>query len=373
MSTHNAPNDALDILFEASDEMISLAADVGIDGMKLLNALPASGQRLTGYAVPTLHKKYKGTCSIIFHINETKDGTFWPLLKFHTFKHGGIETTFNGLTWLNENRAYKNNSHTSTKPKRVNNVVNMQSKEQAEQQQIQEDLRRLERFVVLCEQFESSHAITFDHPWLKERLYEYATPVLTARLNLKVKGNELLLPLIHDQNGHIGFQKIIINQNNDKKRNLIKKQGLLNGSYIKINANPAFPFLPIALCEGVATALSVALVWPGEIRIALSADNIKKVRAHIKGAVVIFNDEDVWKDGVDNVGLNAAFDAKKEGDIICSPVFSCQSYDQKPTDFNDLLMIDGYDALSKQIGVTLIHCLESSLKNSSAPVTVLYS
>lgn len=371
-SKNKSANDALNILFDASNDVIALASDVGIDGRALLGALPADGSILTGRAVPVLHKKYRGTCRVIFHINKTKGGDFWPLLKFHSFKHGGVTSEFNGLIWVNKNQhLIKNNYVQQPIPLKKSTlrtgIVNCQSNEQAKQQQIKDDKVRLDRFNMLCQQFNNGDAIKFDHPWLKQRLSHYATHILAQRLNLRSFGNEMLLPLHNDDLGHIGFQKIIVRKGSDKKLIFIKKQGLLNGSYIKISANSAFPSLPVALCEGVATGLSVALVWPGEIRIALSANNIPKVRSSIKGNVIIFNDEDVWKPGIDNVGLNSAYKAKRINDIICSPVFSCQSYDQKPTDFNDLLMIDGFNSLSKQIGHVLAYCLE----HAKAPVITL--
>ena len=98
----NVVNDAVEILFDANQEVITLSAQTGVDAAALLNALPAAGQLITGNKVPVMHKKYRGTCSVLFHINQTKSGQYWPLLRFHTFKHGGIETAFNGLTWLQQ-------------------------------------------------------------------------------------------------------------------------------------------------------------------------------------------------------------------------------------------------------------------------------
>jgi hypothetical protein len=365
----NVIDDAVNILFNASQEVMTIAAQAGVDAAALLNALPAAGQLITGNKVPVIHKKYRGTCSVLFHINQTKSGKFWPLLRFHTFKHGGIETEFNGLTWLQQQS--ESTAQVALPSKKISPVVvRRQTLEQRKQCDLDDDIKRADRFNLQLAQYQSADLLTPSHHWIKGRLLGYATPLLLKRITMHVQGDEFLLPLSHHEHGHTGFHKIISHQvAGDKKFHFVKQKGLFKGSYITISASAGFPFLPIALCEGVATGLTLALVWPGEIRIALSSSNMGDVRKSINQDVIIFNDEDIWKENSANAGRKTAHKIKRPQDIVCSPAFSCASYEHKPTDFNDLLVIDGFAALNKQISKLLSVCM----KNPKATVTRIFS
>jgi hypothetical protein len=54
---------------------------------------------------------------------------------------------------------------------------------------------------------------------------------------------------------------------------------------------------------------------------------------------------------VGNVGKTAASRALVAGDSLCIPQFRQKSLVYKPTDFNDLLMLEGIRALLKQVKV----------------------
>ena len=124
---------------------------------------------------------------------------------------------------------------------------------------------------------------------------------------------------------------------------------MLKGSYIEILPQKGSPPKSPALCEGLATGLSIALVWAGPVYVALSANNLEAVRHNLTGPVTIFSDNDAWKPEVGNVGETAARRALHSGDNLISPKFEQQSLQYQPTDFNDLLMLEGIHALVKQV------------------------
>ena len=368
MHNYRTPTDALSILASASNTIIALAKEVGIDASTLLQLLPASSALLKGSCVPVIHKKYRGACSVLLHINQTERGEYWPFLRFSTFKHGGLTAEFNGLMWLKEQNSFKKtrvNSSASQHEKKANGSFETMTKQLVvtkakpfisstiSTDKVEEE-KRLSRFINLQENYRIAKPLTIQDAWLKQRLMSYASPTLLARIDVKRTANALLFPLYHDQHQHTGFHKIINMENEDKKFHFAKKTGVFTGSYIKVTASSEFAHLPIALCEGVVTGLSLGLVWPGEIRIALSANNLLPVRKSIKQSVVIFCDEDVWKQKVGNVGRQAAMKAKQVDDLVQGPRFHFTSLGKKPTDFNDLLCLEGLSAMNNQIGDVLV-------------------
>ncbi len=331
---------AYDILSQAQNDIIQLAAEVGIDGSRLLHSMPPIGRLTSGNKVPVIAKRFKSSCSVIFHINKTSSGNEWPLLRLSTFKDGGATRIFNGLRWFNNNK----NGHNP--PQRPITI----GQQNAELTQQQEEEKRLQRHTTLEQLYHHACDISHNHPWLKYRLNGYCTQKIINRTNIKIiNSNELLIPIKSCKNQVIGFQKIIINSDGDKKLFLTRKSGLLNGSSIRISASPGFDHSLPALCEGVSTALTIALIWPGKIYIALTADNIKNVRNTIDEPVAIFSDSDIWKDNAGNVGRKAALCALKPNDQLFSPCFDFAQSINKPTDFNDMLRLQGLATLQQRI------------------------
>jgi hypothetical protein len=322
-----------------------------------MSNLPAHGQLLKGMSVPVVHKKYKGTCSVLFYSNKTENGLCWPFFRFASFKHGGIERSFNGLEWLNKHKRISiPKSYTSiglkvnkleTTGNLPNNTVTTSFDETTENN------IKLARHNELTDSFNQGQSLLISDHWLVKRLAGYCTKALLQRIVVKRHKHNLLFPLSHCKHGTTGFHKIVNKKQGDKKFHFSKKNGTFKGSYICIKGKNNFEHLPIALCEGVATGLSIALVWPGEVRIALSANNLVSVRQGFSKQAVFFYDEDLWKPRVGNVGLTSALSAMQEKDMKIPPKFNPQCIDEEPTDFNDLLVLQGIEELSKQIGKVL--------------------
>lgn len=362
-----SPTDALVILKKALHDVGMCAERAGIDVM-VINSLPVEGGLLKGKDVPVIHKKYRGTCSVLFHINKTEQGEYWPYIKFSTFKHGGIDEIFNGLTWLNNQNNRKqvprkkvkathdqiaplndfvtNNCAATAKSQFTIKVAGVQHKYLSVEA---ENKVKEKRFKQLNHEYQRAKALTRSDVWLLTKLSGYVTPTLLDRLQIKRLHNDIYIPLTNSNSEHTGFHKIVNMGHYDKKFHFSKAANIFKGSFILIEPIENSLTLPIALCEGVATGLSIALVWPGEIRIGLSANNLNAVRNNINGRVVVFYDNDVWKPKVGNVGKKAALAALSPGDHILGPAFDYSVIDAKPTDFNDLLCLQGVEALHKQI------------------------
>jgi phage/plasmid primase-like uncharacterized protein len=185
---------------------------------------------------------------------------------------------------------------------------------------------------------------------VQKRFCGYATKELLSRTKIKHLSNgRILAPLINSKGDETGFHQIHALQAGDEKRHFIRAAGLMKGSYIQIAAVQGMNSSTVAICEGLATGLSIALVWPGEIRVALTANNLNAVRNEIPSRAVFFSDEDIWKPEAGNVGRKAVLAAIRPEDGWCLPIFNGVSMGQKPTDFNDLLRLEGIEAISEQV------------------------
>jgi putative DNA primase/helicase len=325
------------------------AAEVGIDGAQLYQSLPASGKWLSGGNVPVLEQKYRGKCSLIFYINTTKNGSTWPYFKFMSFKHGGVSSEFNGLRchqlshFQDKPDSARSNYHTVTAKPRCSQYATTQKAE------IDDQWRAKKFWANNHDYFRSENALSC--PWLTQRLCGYANAMLLERVSIRwSKEGDLLVPISHINYGLIGYHRILLSEQN-QKRHQIYKAGLLKGACIIVAANPHCKTDNIAICEGVITGLSLALVWPGIIYIALSAGNLKSVRQTVSSecSVTFFADNDSWKPEIGNTGIVKARSAALPGDRLRVPSFGSQHVGLKPTDFNDVLRLKGLDELLRQV------------------------
>lgn len=112
---------------------------------------------------------------------------------------------------------------------------------------------------------------------------------------------------------------------------------------------------PIIITEGYATGASVYMATQKATVIAFDARNLEPVidelkRAYPKSPLVIAGDDDCWKEV--NVGREKAEEtAKKHGCLVVFPQF--KNTVTQPTDFNDLHVLDGLEAVSHQINRSL--------------------
>lgn len=340
MLQHRTQADVYSILQQARDHIVDLAAEVGIDGEAVLADLPAPGQLWYGPTVPVHTRRSRGHCSVLFHINRSISGQEWPLLRFQTFKNGGEVRTFHGLQWLLQNK----DCH-QMKPTQSTIFIRREVNETLERLQAEE---RLARFRQVHHEFTKSQPLTTSAQWLQHRLCGEATANLCERVEIRQLGSRLLAPLETPSGALTGYQSIVPGVAGDQKRFLLAHSGVLKGSFVRIRAMDSVAEEAVLICEGIATALSLALVWPGEIRAALTSSNLAAVRAGLKGRAVFAHDMDVYKPKVGNVGRKAACEAMRKDDLLLTPHFHYDDIEQQPTDFNDVLALYGLDELYRQ-------------------------
>lgn len=346
----------VELLAMAWQDVVACAAEVGIDAEALRGCLPAPGCLLKGREVPVIDKAYRHSCSVLLHINRLPGGDEWPFLRFSTFKHGGVVRDFNGFRWWRGHLA-GGSSALGVSP------LVMRDPRYAVEQRRREDAERQVRFRRWSDHWERALPMMSHHPWLDRRLAGQADEALLARVDLRVKSNfrggTVMAALQHAENGLVGYQLLHLDSRDafrgDLKRLCLPHEGASVGSYVTIRAQggrQAARQLPTAICEGLVTGLSLALVWPGEIRVGLHAGNLASVRQSLQGPVIFFHDQDVWKPRAGNVGRDKALAAMWPSDRLCGPVFAAGSLEHRPTDFNDLLCLEGRETLRRQVMAT---------------------
>lgn len=348
MSQYHTHAEDYPILQQAREHIVLLAAEVGIDGEAVLANLPAPGQLWFGQSVPVHACRFRGQCSVLFYLNRSVSGQEWPLIRFHTFKHGGEVRVFHGLDWLIQSKDCKQmtpaQKHIFIRSGDNESLVRLQAE------------KRLARFRQFYHEFTISNPLTTATEWLQKRLCGEATASLCERVEIRQLDGRILAPVETSAGVLTGFQSIVHGDTGDQKRFLLAHSGLLKGSFVRIRASDSVAGDAVIICEGVATALSLALVWSGEIRAALTATNLTAVRASVKGRAIFAHDMDVFKPNVGNVGWKAACEAMRKDDLLLTPHFHFDDLGLHPTDFNDVLSLYGIDELYRQSRYCYRHC-----------------
>ncbi|OQK17254.1 hypothetical protein AU255_05010 [Methyloprofundus sedimenti] len=151
-----------------------------------------------------------------------------------------------------------------------------------------------------------------------------------------------------------GLQKIFDHNIPNQERNKTfttgtEKQG---GHYLM---GEVLTFHPLCFAEGYATSASIHEATTYPVVVCFDAGNIKSVVAAYRSKYptqqfIICADNDQWKDEIKNPGVDKATDtAKESGCFIAIPDFSDLDISTKPTDFNDLQLLAGKEAVLKQI------------------------
>ena len=108
---------------------------------------------------------------------------------------------------------------------------------------------------------------------------------------------------------------------------------------------------PIYVTEGYATGASVHMAIQQSVVVAFDAGNLEPViadlrHAYPKSQIIIAGDDDRW--GNTNTGREKAGDvAQQYNCLLAHPCF--QNTGSKPTDFNDLHVLEGLEAVKAQI------------------------
>lgn len=202
------------------------------------------------------------------------------------------------------------------------------------------------------------------HPYLLKKKIE--------ALGVRYHKDMLLVPLKDSQGKFWSLQKI---NSEGAKRFLAggQKKGCFHTlGYLEDGK-------PILIAEGYATAASLHMATQHSVVVAFDAGNLGPVieelqRTHPKSHILIAGDDDCW--GEINRGRDVAENAAQK--YACSVVFpEFKKTESRPTDFNDLHVLEGLEEVRKQIDKALLQ-LEwpepqplHSIKNKLSPVLPL--
>jgi putative DNA primase/helicase len=156
--------------------------------------------------------------------------------------------------------------------------------------------------------------------------------------------NALLIPMINDAGKIVNVQAIF-----DDGSKIFSRGGRKKGCYHVISGRNSNA--PIFVCEGFATGATINESTDCTVVIAFDAGNLMPVAESVKKLytgrkVVIAADNDQW--GETNAGITKAEQASKNlGIPFISPVFADTT--SKPTDFNDLAILQGHAEVARQL------------------------
>ncbi len=108
---------------------------------------------------------------------------------------------------------------------------------------------------------------------------------------------------------------------------------------------------PLIIAEGYATGASIHMATQQTVVVAFDAGNIELVieelrKAYPNSPIKIAGDDDCWKDS--NTGRTTGEEAAlKHGCSVVFPTF--KNTDSKPTDFNDLHLLEGLEEVKRQM------------------------
>ena len=209
------------------------------------------------------------------------------------------------------------------------------------QEKIAKDARRV---------FDAAKPATIEHPYLKRKLGLFAGLAIQG-LNVDYRGN-LMIPM-RDINGAIhNIEYVSSKEPKDTWRHYIKGEkgisGRGDGLFFGFHGtNDCF------LCEGYSTGATIHQATGATVICCFNAGNMPKVAAEFKAAYSHYKfkvcaDNDLWRDDGKNPGAEKGQETAKILGCDCIlPVFKDTA--TKPTDFNDLAVLEGLDTVRAQV------------------------
>ena len=172
--------------------------------------------------------------------------------------------------------------------------------------------------------------------------HEYFKKKNIESYGLKQDGRNLIVPAYDSEEILHTLQTI---SPSGKKKFLFG--GKIKGCFYTIPGNNH-----LYICEGYATGASIHEATGGTVIVAFDAGNLmpvaKAIRSKTTKDITICADNDQWTPG--NIGVTKAESAAIKVDAnVAMPTF--KNIDNRPTDFNDLAVLYGIDAVKKQISM----------------------
>jgi len=175
--------------------------------------------------------------------------------------------------------------------------------------------------------------------------HSYLISKQISGVGLRVDGNDnLLIPMVDIDGKHWNNQKI-----NQEGAKFFSKGAKTKGCFHPIG--DLINSETIVICEGSATGFTIHEVTGFTTVVCLSADNMlgvgEAIREEYPDAKLMYAaDDDQY--GSNNSGKEkATVAAQMTGGIVVLPQFACTK--TKPTDFNDLFILEGSKVVNSQI------------------------
>lgn len=234
-------------------------------------------------------------------------------------------------------------------------------KQRREEEERKEQQLRAERMAQAAAQantiWESATELDGDeHPYLKRKLVKSFGLRIGRFRN---QDGALLVPIRNIDGQITSLQAIFQNENPQlgRDRDYLpggQKRGCLHVIGNKpTGANPV-----IVICEGYSTGASIHMATGYCVVVAFDAGNVPTVAKLMRqqfgrATIVVAADNDQWhEDGKQNDGVHYARQASiTTGGLLAVPKFTRLS--DKPTDFNDLHVLEGLNAVSEQINAVI--------------------
>lgn len=234
-------------------------------------------------------------------------------------------------------------------------------KKRREEEERKEQQLRAERIAQAAAQantiLESATELEGDeHPYLKRKLVKSFGLRIGRFRN---QDGALLVPIRNIDGQITSLQAIFQNENPQLGRDRdYLPGGQKRGCFHVIGNKPTGANPVIVICEGYSTGASIHMATGYCVVVAFDAGNVPTVAKLMRqqfgrATIVVAADNDQWhEDGKQNDGVHYARQASiTTGGLLAVPKFTRLS--DKPTDFNDLHVLEGLNAVRGQINAVI--------------------
>lgn len=234
-------------------------------------------------------------------------------------------------------------------------------KQRREEEERKEQQLRAERMAQAAAQantiWESATELEGDeHPYLKRKLVKSFGLRIGRFRN---QDGALLVPIRNIDGQITSLQAIFQNENPQLGRDRdYLPGGQKRGCFHVIGNKPTGANPVIVICEGYSTGASIHIATGYCVVVAFDAGNVPTVAKLMRqqfgrATIVVAADNDQWhEDGKQNDGVHYARQASiTTGGLLAVPKFSRLS--DKPTDFNDLHVLEGLNTVRDQINAVM--------------------
>lgn len=234
-------------------------------------------------------------------------------------------------------------------------------KQRREEEERKEQQLRAERMAQAAAQantiWESATELEGDeHPYLKRKLVKSFGLRIGRFRN---QDGALLVPIRNIDGQITSLQAIFQNENPQLGRDRdYLPGGQKRGCFHVIGNKPTGANPVIVICEGYSTGASIHMATGYCVVVAFDAGNVPTVAKLMRqqfgrATIIVAADNDQWhEDGKQNDGVHYARQASiTTGGLLAVPKFARLS--DKPTDFNDLHVLEGLNAVRDQINAVM--------------------